>query len=218
MIKLLSKSRYFFIPFIFCWLIGFVFILFLSKGDAVLFFNESRSAPANLFFLLANMLAEWQFLLLLLAFMIWKSYGLTFVAIISFISGSFIVQFLKKFIFGYPRPASFFEGEIFLNFLEGMPIAYYNSFPSGHTTTAFIIFTALALFSYSKSFQLCCFFLALSSGVARIYLLQHFAMDVLAGATLGVLISTFIYLFVIKFNLFNFEKWNNKSLSSFIFK
>lgn len=214
--KLLSNSRYFFLPFLLFWTVGFIFILFSTKGDAVLFFNEQRSAPTNLFFLLANMLAEWQFLLLLLAFMIWKSYGLTFVALLSFVSGSIIVQFLKKVVFGWPRPAAFFEHEVALNFLDGIAISYHNSFPSGHTTTAFLIFTVFALFSSSKWVQILFFLAALSVGIARIYLLQHFAMDVLAGATLGVLISTSVYLIVIKTNPFAFEKWKNNSLSRYV--
>lgn len=216
--KLLSNNQYYFLPFIFFWIVGLLFIFFSSKGDAVLFFNENRSAPANLFFLLANMLAEWQFLLLLLAFMIWKSYGLTFVAMISFVLGSVIVQFIKKIVFGWPRPAAFFEHEVSLNFLEGMSIAYHNSFPSGHTTTAFLIFTALALFSNSKSMQVFYLFIALCVGVARIYLLQHFAMDVLAGATLGIIVTTSVYLIVIKTNLFAFKKWSNNSLSRYVSK
>lgn len=216
--KLLFESRYFFLLFIFFWIVGFLFVLNSSKGDAVLFFNERRSTFLNLYFLMANLLAEWQFLLLILVLMIWKSFGLTFISIISFILSTIIVQFLKKIVFNCPRPATYFKEDVFLNFLEGMPIAYHHSFPSGHTTTAFLIFCTIAFFSKNKWIQFLLFFAAFSTGIARIYLLQHFAIDVLAGATLGVFISTLVYFFIIQTNLFEFEKWKDKSLFKYLNK
>jgi membrane-associated phospholipid phosphatase len=63
----------------------------------------------------------------------------------------------------------------------------WNSFPSGHTMAAFGLYAALAFYAkkWYQAFGL--FFLALLVGYSRIYLSQHFLVDVIFGAMLGCL-------------------------------
>ncbi|MBS1563115.1 MAG: phosphatase PAP2 family protein, partial [Bacteroidetes bacterium] len=71
-----------------------------------------------------------------------------------------------------------------------------NSFPSGHTTSAFALATILALHATKKGWGV--FFLLLAVGVAysRIYLGQHFLPDVTMGAILGTVSGLLVYAFV----------------------
>lgn len=60
------------------------------------------------------------------------------------------------------------------------------SFPSGHTTAAFASMTAVFMVGNKKVSWLA-FIFAVLMGVARIYLVVHFASDVLAGVVVGLL-------------------------------
>ncbi len=87
---------------------------------------------------------------------------------------------------GEPRPAKVFEGEV-LHFVEGVHLNYVNSFPSGHTATAFALFLFLASLTKNKGLQLFYAIIACLVGYSRTYLSQHFVVDITFGAILGIL-------------------------------
>lgn len=122
-----------------------------------------------------------------------------------------------------------------LPLVEGVKINHWYSFPSGHTTSFFALaFVASILAtekilqakpvlqhsgptvsiangptaqrSYSIAVQLLLFIAAALGGYSRIYLSQHFALDVLAGTLVGLLITLICYAI---FYRFEEEKWYN---------
>lgn len=71
-----------------------------------------------------------------------------------------------------------------------------NSFPSGHTSTAFVIATSLSL-SYPEWYVIApSFAWAGSMGVARMWLGVHYPSDVLVGAALGAGAATVVHFFL----------------------
>lgn len=97
------------------------------------------------------------------------------------------VAIFKKLLFpGTPRPIEFLKGLDFYQ-VPGIDIHHWNSFPSGHTTTAFSLAFALAII-YSKypKIQQLMLILAVGIGLSRVYLMQHFFIDIWAGAALGL--------------------------------
>jgi membrane-associated phospholipid phosphatase len=69
------------------------------------------------------------------------------------------------------------------------------SFPSGHTMAGFGLYSILTLMAGKKK-QRWGFALALAAisvGVSRIFLVQHFLPDVLSGALLGLLVSSLVW-------------------------
>ena len=84
------------------------------------------------------------FVLLLVLF----NWRIGLMAFASFALSSLTSEFLKKIVFnGSPRPLKYFEHSTFqYHIIKGLDIHSYNSFPSGHTTTAFAMF-GLAGFS-----------------------------------------------------------------------
>ena len=133
-----------------------------------------------------------------------------------FVSGCLVLSTLLaqalKHLVRAPRPLTWFAEhlpDVTLPLTEGVKMNYYLSFPSGHTTTFFCLFFALCVvftdyMTHRKTtaasskgkmqlsfgniaVQVLLFVLAAVCSYSRIYLSQHFALDVLAGLLIGVL-------------------------------
>ena len=88
---------------------------------------------------------------------------------------------------GFPFPIPV-EPDTFSLFCEG---SYNASFPSGHVTRA-AIFGIILGFALSERFPRGCYLLLLYPflmSLSRVYILQHYPMDVIGGAILGVLLA-----------------------------
>jgi membrane-associated phospholipid phosphatase len=112
--------------------------------------------------------------------------GITF----GFLLSGLLAQIFKRTLFSETaRPVKYFEIHQIpfdLNTVPGADLGMWKSFPSGHTAAAFGVFFTWALFRSSKGIQASLFFLALGVAYSRIYLSQHFLMDTLGGAVLGI--------------------------------
>ncbi len=116
--------------------------------------------------------------------------------LLAYLISSGITQGLKHSIFaGYHRPLWHINN---LN-LQG----YYlpenaernlaNSFPSGHTTSAFAFFCVLSLYVEQNITKLVFLFLAFFVAFTRVYLLQHFVIDITVGSIIGTTVSLWVY-------------------------
>lgn len=172
-------------------------MLFVSKSDMHLALNSYHNSIFDKLFQYVTWLGEWPpfFIGPLLLFYRYR-------AAIIFIGGNVlafgITQLLKHTFFSNaPRPVAYFQNtNVHLKLVEGVENWLDNSFPSGHTTTAFATFFGLALLSNDKLNKFLFFFVALSVGYSRIYLSQHFFDDIYAGSIVGVLSMSVVYLFM----------------------
>lgn len=89
----------------------------------------------------------------------------------------------------------FNEQKITIQIPQTAEMLYWQSFPSGHTTSAFSLFVVLALFFKSKIVAVGCFAMAVFVALSRIYLAAHFTKDVFAGMLIGVEISCVLFYF-----------------------
>jgi len=99
-----------------------------------------------------------------------------------------IIVFLSKNLFfkGAPRPAEFLKDVDFYQ-IPGFKLHHWNSFPSGHTATAFALTCGLAIiFSKNRNLQVALLLIGCLIGFSRVYLMQHFFVDVWAGSMVGV--------------------------------
>ena len=104
---------------------------------------------------------------------------------ISWLIGALIILIAKNLLWPEsPRPLAALGREA-LQVVEGVPIYSWQSFPSGHTATAFSLLFALSI-PYAKSWQITAALIAILVGYSRIYLNQHFSIDVAVGATIGL--------------------------------
>lgn len=123
---------------------------------------------------------------------------LAFFTGITCLLASGITHLLKYTIYyGEARPVLFFAGTKKLRLVPNIDNAFFNTFPSGHTTVSFAFFFCLALGLKNEWYKAVCLFVAASIGFSRIYLSQHFLQDVYFGSIIGTLTAVLIFYFVI---------------------
>lgn len=220
MLFIYRQNRLFFnLTFLFAF-IGAIILLISSKGELALWTNGHANSWLNHFFSWATYLGDGVVIsLIILLLFIWKVYyGI--VSAISFAFTSLVTQMLKHYVFyDYPRPSSFFDPALYkLKFVEGVQILHSFSFPSGHSSGSFTIFLLISLFSKNKAVQAICFLLALMAAFSRVYLLQHFFMDIYAGSLLGVFLTALLYYFFETRSGWPEKRWMNASLTDYLSK
>lgn len=93
--------------------------------------------------------------------------------------GAIITNLGLKPIFNTHRPCDIYQIDNLLQTCPNDP-----SFPSGHTTAAFAF--ATAVFVYNRTYGILLYILATLIGISRLYLFEHFPIDVLVGAIIGI--------------------------------
>lgn len=103
---------------------------------------------------------------------------------------------LIKWSENYTRPHhvfSYYKKHITIRYVDGIEMLGENSFPSGHSTTAFVLFTSLALITKNQLLKIVFLVLALNAAFSRTYLSQHWLVDITAGSIIGLAYATIIY-------------------------
>lgn len=191
---LFKKNAYFLLPYFIFLLLGAFLISLTPKDSLHLYFNRFHSNVTNAIFLFITFFGDgWTAIIITITLMLVR-FRYSIICACSYALSSLIVQSLKHFIFNdYDRPALFFKNNSNLYLIPGVDNNIFNSFPSGHSATAFTIYFCLALFLPNKWGKLCMFLLALIVAYSRIYLSQHFFEDIYAGSIIGVCSVLFIY-------------------------
>lgn len=177
-------------------------IYFLGEhGDTVLWANQWHNPITDFLFKWITHLGDGVFFALVTLALLIRNWKTGLVLLAMGLAQTVVSFFLKRIVFkSQPRPKTYFEDfeTITLQFVEGVKIHAYNSFPSGHTLTAFALATFMV--GYFKNQNLSLLFLALAvlAGFSRIYLAQHFLIDVCIGSLLGVIIG------------YAFHQWHEK--------
>ncbi|MGI9532277.1 phosphatase PAP2 family protein [Lutimonas sp.] len=200
-------------------LTGIIFLIgSYGKGPAHLLVNGWNSPQADVFFKYVTHLGDgavFALVILLLLFIRirWAFYEL-FAALMTLI----FVFIAKQIIFkGIPRPTKYFEGTETLHLVEGVKMHALNSFPSGHTITAFAIFITLALIVKKSYLKMMFTATAILAGFSRVYLSQHFLEDVLSGALIGIAIALLSCSLVDKLSIFK-TSWIDYNLLEIVSK
>ena len=192
------------------------------KVELHLWLNACHSAVLDVFFKYYSTFAEWLVYVLAVLPLFWKKKMMTFFFALSELSAAVFVQILKR-LFSAPRPIVVFEDypDLTLPLVQGVDLHHSNSFPSGHTSTFFVFFTCLAIILACHYLQraqsnnlrswmlfsggmLMLLALAALGGYSRIYLSQHFMMDVCVGSIIGF-VSPFLVFYFGRKKVFKLE-------------
>lgn len=211
--KILKEQQNFLLALVILIGIATVLLINLEKGDELKFFSQNRSVINNTFFIVTNYLGEaYLYVIAALIFLFGKKWAKSLLVALTGLSAMAFSQLLKNY-FGHERPFIYFNKTLkqpdLLIPVPGVELvnSYTNSFPSGHTTAAFALFTLLAFFTPKSTQKTIWLIPASLAGISRIYLGQHFLEDVIAGAVLGSLVA--IVLFAIHQSTFTTLLKNN---------
>ncbi len=187
MIKLMRQKAWFLIPSLFVIVLSAVFILLSTKADLHLLLNKFHTAFFDSFFKIATYLGDGVVVVIIGLLALVLSLRLSAFIITTYAATGIFVQLLKHFFFtDVLRPAAYFKDIATLYLIEGVRLYHHNSFPSGHAASAFALFLCLAVSTNKKFMHFLCFLMASITAYSRVYLSQHFLIDVLTGAIIGI--------------------------------
>lgn len=174
------------------------YFLHYGKINSFLLINQLHYPITDVFFKYFTNLGDgimWLFLFIATYFI---SKNKIWIVLTNFIISTLFAQGLKRlFFYNELRPSALVDAGFDLHFTEGVKMYMKHSFPSGHTTTAFAVaFTIILLLKKKNKLKYLAVATAFLVAYSRVYLAQHYVIDAIAGAFLGIC-STFCSIYVL---------------------
>lgn len=175
-----------------CWgTIVAVALSLQSKGDIFLLVNHFRSPFLNILGTAFTFVGDGAFTLILAAILLFtKHRKLAWLTLCAFLLSTIVCQVAKN-LADESRPAGYFPDPSIVKTAAWISLKRFNSFPSGHTTSAFATATILAFYYKKTWLSWLCIICAILVGYSRVYLGQHFVGDVFVGSIIGSLSAFF---------------------------
>lgn len=193
-------------------------LIYIPKDQLHLLLCNRHTPARDIFYRYYTHVAEWFPYVVCIAVLLFGRIGDGVFASAAMLLSALFTQIVKHIVVA-PRPLTWFSEHfpsIQLPLVDGVKMNLWYSFPSGHTTSFFalafvasiLITSKLSGSSRSSSclVQLVLVLLATLGGYSRIYLSQHFALDVFAGALVGTLITLICYTVLYRYED---KKWYN---------
>ena len=195
-------------------------LLLCSKGELHLLLCQPHMPFLDTIVPIFSDLVDWLPYLVVVLLLFYRAGWATFLAS-NLLLSTLIVQPIKHLV-NAPRPITWFAEnmpDVTLPLVEGVKMNLWLSFPSGHTTTFFVLFFSLSIILYAENIKgknilsFICFLCASFGAYTRIYLSQHFALDIFAGILIAVCSTLVLYYFlVLKTQNTHFWGWRMQKL------
>jgi membrane-associated phospholipid phosphatase len=167
--------------------------LFIKKGDEVIWINGLHNTWLDQYFTRITHFGNAAYFIPVLLALLFVRYSYALSMVIAGISHGLVLLLMKRVLFPEAgRPIQYLPLDQ-LHPVPGVDIHSHMSFPSGHTATAFAFMVILSLCLKHRLLSVFLSLIALSVGISRIYLLQHFGWDVAIGAMIGTLCAWISY-------------------------
>lgn len=197
-------------------------VLCIPKGELHLLLCDRHTPARDVFYShLTDMAATFPYIICAVILVFGRIGDGVFGFTAMFVSG-LVTQLCKRPI-NAPRPLIWFAEnmpDVQLPLTEGVDMNLWYSFPSGHATSFFALAFILSIIcganqssiinhKSSLVLQIVLFLFAALGCYSRLYLSQHFAIDIVVGMVIGIVVTALIYLL---FSLFEGQKWYNYRL------
>jgi membrane-associated phospholipid phosphatase len=176
--------------------------MLMGKENAFLLLNGNLGNAADFFFYIwANAGDGFIWIPAFALTLMYKKKFIPFL-IATIVFSTLITQSSKQIFFkSENRPTAVITNTSIIHKVAGIEIHTTNSFPSGHTATAFSLFLFCCFIITKKWIVPLGFTYAILGGYARIYVAQHFPLDV--GAGILVAYCSVLLAWVIQIKYFN---------------
>ena len=210
---ILYRIRFFFIPYLIL-ICGCLIIKLLYSREAIYFaVNSIHNTKADFIAPYVTDIGEGLTIVILSVIIALYSYRKAFLLVTSYAVTAILAQIVKH-IFVAPRPKLYFADQLSrMYFVKGVEIYSYNSFPSGHTVTAFSAAVVLTYVVKNKNWGALFLIVAILVGYSRMYLSEHFFEDVTAGSVLGVMVTVFWIYFLEHKKFLHGDRWEKGFLN-----
>ena len=180
-------------------------LLIIPKAELHLSLCQPHTRLLDIVMPIFTNLVDWLPYLTIVLLLFFRAGWATFLAS-NLLLSTLIVQPIKHIIRA-PRPLTWFAEnmpDVSLPLVEGVKMNHWLSFPSGHTTTFFVLFFTVSIILCAENIKsknilsFICFLCATIGGYTRIYLSQHFALDIFAGILIAIFSTLILYYFLVK--------------------
>lgn len=195
------RSKYYWVLIGIIWIICLIILLLYGPYQSFMWVNDHHTSFLDFFLAVYTNIGDGIFAIAIgILFLFFKHRRIAFLIFFSFLLSGLFAQILKRMA-SFPRPSQYFIN------IVGRPIHTLdvtnwgnNTFPSGHTATAFALLTSIILYFPKSKWNIMWIILAFMVGYSRVYIASHFLEDVLAGAGIGVFTAMICY--IISNNIF----------------
>ncbi len=213
----MRNNFFFFLPFLLFLIVGGISLFTVPKGEWVLRFNSYYTPLLNSLTYYLNFLGHGITFIVIIIGILFYQFRIAIIGLGSFLGSGLFTQIIKKSL-NYPRPKAYLPQFDQLQQVSGIDISGAFSFPSGHATTIFALFCFLSLIIPERKWGLIFFIFALIGSLCRIYLLQHFFVDVYFGSLIGVIVTLLIYNGGMRSKLLYRYQWFDESIVTLLKK
>ena len=195
----------FLVPTIVLALVLGIALLIIPKAELHLALCQPHTTGLDTIVPIITNLVDWLPYVVVVLLLFYRAGWATFLAS-NLLLSTVIVQPIKHIVCA-PRPLTWFAEnmpDVTLPLVEGVRMNHWLSFPSGHTTTFFVLFFSLSIILCAENIKgknilsFLCFLCASFGAYTRIYLSQHFALDIFAGILIAVCSTLSLYFFLVK--------------------
>lgn len=186
--KRLFYGNIFYILCVLYFIAAGIFIYVLGKEESFLIFNRHYVPALGQFYRYYTHVGDGFLIIALVLIFLFVRYYEALLLLVCYAVPSILVQVLKRLVFpDVSRPAKFYRWEkpLPLNFTEGVDSSLMNSFPSGHTASAFALFCVLSVVVKNTLWRTVFFVMAVNCALSRVYICEHFFVDTYAGAIIS---------------------------------
>lgn len=212
---LLKQHTGFLLLYLLILIAAFIAMAAFSKDDLFLLINSYYNEAFDLFFIAYTWVGDGLTMILVALGFLFVKYRYALLTILAYGYTALFGQIAKRLI-NEPRPVKYFEeiGEI--RIIQGLDMHHWHSFPSGHSITAFALATTLAFLMpvQKKKYAWILVLLAALAAFSRVYLSQHFILDIVVGSIIGVFLTFHLIWLLLNSEWYHAEKLEGRLLGN----